>query len=534
MALEKHRVLSIKKFRLVDVNKMAQHLVCRNYGKTCLELSYLAWAVVNYSKRDASNYSAKTHSDTPLLSFFWLNESITPSRFRQAFDQPFTSNNIAISLNEVGLQLSFPQQPFVISATRIGLLAVLFEIIISLAPEKLAFIEETLQSTKEDSVQAIKRISSDLQKQIYQFLSEHLVPAQQQRRFRYINQWLALKGDNSTKTNLLSDEVIFSFWQDAAQDETSPGYKLYASAFNDIIETHQAMRQAKQALALDNARTIGFDIEGGEYSPDVIDKLVFDETSTIQDYAWLCQMPKFLTKAQWHFIEPLIQNQSYINYLPLSFARLIVFGQWQASIVQAKRKSLSSLQEKLTGMPEQSYIDYQKNLIKQSKILSQVMLAITYVFYRQQDSRFLGFILVFLPEELSQQLQKLIKEAVSQLNQTEQTSLDFSSRKLNKILFTQSQNLLKESLEFNRILKTTKTAFNRNNKEGFQHLPDSDNLEPYHDGYDALTRCQRIIQTYTAQLTSHWNVSQDCQSNYCSDVSIFKGMFEKLYGEAND
>ncbi len=538
--------ISDKKFRLADVNKMAQYLVCRNYGKACLELSYLLWAVVNYSTNEPTNDSANdTHSvnrlsNAPLLSFFWLNENITPARFRQAFERPYKSNNVAITLDKVGLHLSFSQQPFVISATRVGLLAVLFEIIMSIAPENLTFIEKSLQGDHDNSVKAIKKLSSDLQKQIYQFLAEHLVPAQQQRRFRYISQWLALKNNNpddnieSANTQLLTDKTILSFWQEAAQDDSSPGYKLYASAFNDIIETHQAIQQAKQAIALDNASSIGFNVEGGEYSPDVIEKLLFDETSTIEDYAWLCQTPKFLTKAQWHFIEPLIQKQPYVKNLPLSFARLTIFSQWQASIVQAKRKSPIILQEKLNEIPEKNYLVYQQQLSKQTEVLTQVIQTIAHIFYHQQDSRYLGCILEFLPKALTAEIRKTVNDTMSRISKTEQISVELSAKKTNKLLFTQSQHLLKQSLEFHRVMQAAKSAFNNNNKEGFQHIPDVESLDTYQDGYDALMRCQSIIQTYLAQLSNFWLTSQDCQLNYGSDVSIFKDMFDRLYGAVND
>jgi hypothetical protein len=442
------------------------------------------------------------------------------------------------------------------------LLAVLFEIIISLAPEKLILIEQTLQSnnkTDKDNEKAIKNLSSDLQKQLYQFLAEHLVPAQQQRRFRYISQWLTLTNSNinpnnlghshlehddlknsdsadSTlaSTHLLTDETILSFWQHAAQDEKSPGYKLYASAFTDIIETHQAMQQAKQALALDNANTIGFNVEGGEYSPDVIETLLFDESPTTEDYAWLCQTPKFLTKSQWRYAEPLIQKQAYVKNLPLSFARLLIFGQWQASIVQAKRKSSVVLQEKLNDTPQQDYLFYQQYLTKHTKVIRQVILSIAHILYSHQDSRYLGCILAFLPKTTTEQIKSTVNEAMSLLSATEQASLDLATEQTNKVLFTKSQTLLRDSFEFTRIMQTAKAAFNSNNKEGFQHLPAVDLLDTYQDGYDALAQCQHIIQVYLAQLSKKWLTTEDCQLNYCSDVSIFKGMFEQLYREAHD
>jgi len=528
--------LSDKKFRLVDVNKIAQYLVCRNYGKACLELSYLAWAVVNYP--------TKTLTKAPLLEFFWVDENITPARFRQAFEQPYQTKNINIGLNKAGLALTFSSQSFVISPTRVGLLAVLLEMIVTLAPEQLTTIEQRLKGTQ--NKQVIKALSSDLQKQIYQFLGEHLIPAQQQRCFRYVSQWLDKNNADESKTNknlastdVLNDETVLFFWQHAALDDTSPGYKLYASAFYGVMETHQAIQQAKQSLALDNASTIGFNTEAGEYSPDVIQEILFSHSSGNQDYSWLCQAPKFLTKAQWGFIEPITQNHPYSTTLALSFARLAVFGQWQAALVQAKRKSPLVVLQKLTDLPQLNYLQYQQRLVTLEQIMTQVIMAISYIFYSHEDSRYLGFSLAFLLQSDAQKIRDWFEQKMQELSQASlttknDTNIGANTEYINKVLFTQSKKLLMKSLELKRVIQASKTAFNANNKEGFQQLPSVDLLDTYQEGYDGISHCQHIVQSYIEKLSSYWLTSNDCETNYCSDISIFKDIFALLYGDVND
>ncbi|MCJ8293946.1 MAG: hypothetical protein MJK15_06020 [Colwellia sp.] len=523
--------LADKKFRLADVNKLAQYLVCRNYGKACLELSYLAWAVVNYPTKSIAN--------APLLEFFWVDESITPARFRQAFEQPYQAETINIALNKSGLALTFPSQSFLISPTRVGLLAVLLEVVVTLAPQQLTTIEQRLKGTHND--QAIKALSSDLQKQIYQFLAEHLIPAQQQRRFRYVSQWLDKRNaeDSSVSTHVLNDETILSFWQYAVLDDTSPGYKLYASAFYGVMDTHQAIQQAKQALALDNAGTIGFNTEAGEYSPDVIQELLFSQSSDIQDYRWLCETPKFLTKAQWGFIESITQHHAYSKILALSFARLAVFGQWQAALVQAKRKSPLIVLQKLADLPQQNYLQYQQKLVTLQQIMTQVIMAISYIFYSHQDSRYLGFSLALMPHSEAKKIRCWFEEKVNALSQAALTTdndsnIGADTKNINKVLFTQSKKILMQSLELKRIIQTSRAAFNANNKEGFQSLPGEELLDIYQDGYDGITHCQHIVQSCIEKLSHSWLTSNDCEVNYCSDVSIFKGIFALLYGDVND
>lgn len=523
--------LSDKKFRFDDVNKVAQYLVCRNYGKACLELSYLAWAVVNYP--------TKTLANAPLLEFFWMDENITPARFRQAFEHPYQTENINVALNKAGLALTFSSQTFIVSPTRVGLLAVLLEIIVTLAPEQLRSIEQRLKGS--DNEQVIKALSSDLQKQIYQFLGEHLIPAQQQRRFRYVSQWLDKKNanENLVSTDVLSDETVLSFWQYAVLDDTSPGYKLYVSAFYGVMDTDQAIKQAKQSLALDNAGTIGFNTDVGEYSPDVIHEILFSHSSENQDYSWLCQAPKFLTKAQWHFIEPLNQHNPYSKTLALSFARLAIFGQWQAALVQAKRKSPLIVRQKLIDLPQQNYSQYQQGLVTLQKVMTEVIMAISYIFYSHQDSRYLGFSLALLPESDGKKIRNWFEEKINTLSQalpTNDNDTDISADRenINTVLFAQSQKLLMQSLALKKIMQASKAAFNANNKAGFQQLPSSHLLDTYQDGYDGLAHCQHIVQLSSEKLSHYWLTPNDCETNYCSDVSIFKDIFALLYGDIND
>jgi hypothetical protein len=523
--------LSDKKFRFADVNKVAQYLVCRNYGKACLELSYLAWAVVNYPTKSITN--------APLLDFFWINEQFTPARFRQAFAQPHQIDTTNIALNKLGLALTFSSQhSFIISPTRVGLLAVLLEMLVTLAPEQLSIIEQRFKGVhNEKAVNVIKAISSDLQKQLYQFLGEHLIPAQEQRRFRYVSQWLdkCNTNENTAHTQLINDETVLSFWQYAAFDETSPGYKLYASALYGVIDTHKAIQQAKDTLALDNAGSIGFNTEAGEYSPDVIQEILFNDSSCHQDYSWLCHTPKYLTKTQWSFIEPLIQHHAYSKTLALSFARLAVFGQWQSALVQAKRKSPMSVLQKLTDLPQQNYLQYQQRLVMLQQVMAQVVMAISDIFYSHQDSRYLGVSLTLMPQADAQKIRHWFERKMQAISQTSfSADTEINTDQINKALFTESQKLLMQSLELKKIIQANKKAFNANNKDGFQHLPSIDLLDTYQEGYDGLAHCQKLVQLCNKQLSHYWLTPNDCEANYRSDTSIFKDIFALLYGEVND
>lgn len=506
--------LTDKKFRVEDVNKVAQYLVCRNYGKACLELSYLCWAVINYPSDKISH--------GPLLEFFWLNENISPKRFRQAFARPHQAIDSSIGISEDHLQLRLKDNKFAISPTRVGVLSVLLELIITNAPQQLALLQDTLAQAQD--VSAIKAVSSELQKQIYQYLSVHLIQAQQQRRFRYITLWL---DKHNHRQPYLNDRVVLEFWQQASVDHTSPGFKLYASALTDMIGVAQALQQAKHAQSLEHSSSIGFDLDAGEYSPDTIDQILFEQVSDQPDVSWLCQSPKFLTKAQWALLEPLYLHQGQIPLLSLSFVRLAVFGQWQSSLVQAKRKSSDLLRQKLNELPSQTYTEFYGQLVQHKKVMLEVVAAIIHIFYSHQDLRYLGLAIAQLPSAAADEIKRLMRQSL-----TRQTRLQGGSK--NEVVFAQSKKIIEQSILFQQLMQSAVQAFKANNKTGFKLMPAVNELDEYQEGHDALCDCLKIIATLTKQLKKTWSNTTTSAEIYSVELDIFKHQFAEIYQDEAD
>lgn len=504
-----------KKFRREDVNKLAQYLVCRNYGKLCLELSYLMWAIVNSP--------TNKQSTSPLLEYFWLNEAITPQRFRHEFSLLLKEQNQHISLNKEGLLIVIESNEFTISPTRVGVLAVLMEFLTTLAPQQLASCEDALREQHDDKV--IKTLSSELQKQIYNYLSEHLIPAQQQRRFRYVSQWLDEQQINQgiDVEQLLTDDAILAFWQFACFDDSSPGYKLYSSALSDFIDVNSALRQVGSALSMEHSISLGFDKESGEYSPESLEQIAFDQQGSFEDYSWLCSNPKFLTKSQWKFLQPLIDNRHIAEKITLSIMRLVIFGQRQAELVQAKRKSQSLLNERIDAPFNDDYASYKENLLNHRQVMKKVVLAVAHIFYVNRDSRFLGVAITCFSSAGRAQLKELMKAKVD--------DLDAGINKADDVLYRVSQELAIQFPEMKQLLSLAKKYFAANNKEGFQTIPEQEELDDYFIGFEALEACINDIDSFEEYFENKWSNNSQWQVNFASDASIFKSMFEKIYGD---
>lgn len=483
------------KYRKEDVNRVAQYLVCRNYGKACLELSYMCWGVINYE--------AHQQQKSPLVDFFWLNENISPARLKAAFalaDKPSTV--VVLGPHNLSMQLA---KPFEITLSRVRLLATLLEFIVSVNPALIQYIEASLHNAQEA---AIKSLSSELQKHIYQFLTKHIDAAQTQRRYRYVANWL----DHQAEQQGVSDEGVFAFWCHASTDDNSPGHKLYATALLDIIATDQALIQAQLLFEAQHGSSIGYDSELGELSPESIHQSVFEEADSQSELAFLADLPKCLTKQQWELVQPLVQGQAYFRRLPWSFVRLAVMGQWQAKLVQAKRQSLALVQQKMREPIEYNYQDYVQSLKQQPLLYRSVLLAITHIFYTLQDPRFMGILFSLLPPDTVATVKETLLSKIT-------NNID--------AVFALTQQTCEQLPEGRELIQQAAAAFKGNNKQGFKSLPAGEELERYQLGAEGVQRCQQLIKQFVQAL----NVtdSRAIEQNFDSDVSIFKQVFEHLY-----
>ena len=197
------------KFVPADTDKVAQDIVCRNYANGCLRLSYLLAAVLAASSASQQRHSA-------LLQTFWLDEMVSPKRFRTFFSDVCIPN---LSFEDPLLKLKFNHEQFDISATQVGYLAALLEFLVNVIP---AVIDKAEQQLHLWDSKSIKSFASWLQKSLYEFLDAHLSTAQQMRRIRFMADWLA-KNDLE-----LSDQAVLSFWlQVADSEDDSLGFKRF-------------------------------------------------------------------------------------------------------------------------------------------------------------------------------------------------------------------------------------------------------------------------------------------------------------------
>ena len=492
------------KYYAKDVAQISQDIICRNYGSVCYELSFLCWAVVNNP-----DYSSPSYSSSSLLSFFWLEENIQPKRFRQAFSQPIQTASGKVCMGEDYLQLHIGDMEFAISPTRVGVLAVMLEFIVSIEPAQLSNIEELLLDANE---QTIKQLSSQLQKLIYRYLKEHIPEASTQERFRAISGWLKQHDLTAQK---LTDQDVLNFW---LNPPAQPSYIKYSTVLDDLLDAITAIEVVDNTFNAQYALSLGNDKEQGEVNADWIQNTIFEQADTTADLSWLCQSPKFLTLAQFQPMKSLLSHGKLARQLPLSFLRLAIFGAWQSVLVQAKRKSSEVLAAKLKQSPERHYHQYTAELSDTEFNCKQVLQVIAHIFYSLNNPLFVGIMLKQMPTDVQQALKIWMRAQIADSIESEDN------------IFLQLQQWLSQHPQAQTWLTEAANIFKNNNKDGFKKLPSVAQLDIYQDGSEALDHCQELVARYLLVITELNNQNTPLAEIYRSDLCIFSNRFKQIYG----
>ena len=483
------------KYHGKDIEQISQNIVCRNYGSVCYELSFLCWAVVNQPQ-----YTSFSDSSSPLLTFFWIEENIQPKRFRQAFRQPIQTTSGNICMGEDYLQLTIGDIDFAISPTRIGVLAVMLELIASIEPTQLSKIETLLLDADE---QGIKKVSSHLQKLIYSYLKEHMPEASTQGRFRAISGWLK---QHNLAAQTLTDQGVLNFW---LNPPAQPSYIKYSTVLDDLLDAITAMEVVENTFNGEYALSLGSNTEQGEVDADWVQTTVFEQADNHEDLSGLCQSPKFLTLAQYQPMSPLLSHGKLARQLPLSFLRLSIFGGWQSVLVQAKRKSSQVLTDKLQQTPNRQYLDYVAELNDSESQCKQVQQVIAHIFYSLNTPLFVGIMLKQMPTNLQQTLKIWMRAQIADTTESEEP------------LFLHVQQWLSQHPKAQEWLTEAATLFKNNNKEGFKKLPSVTELDIY---------CQESVARYLLVITKLNDKNTQLAEIYRSDLCIFSDRFKQIYG----
>lgn len=502
-----------------DVRELAKHLCCRNYGFLCWELLHLYWAVVHAypSFRGQNSW----------LNFFWIERPFSAKTFRSAFSQGASWQGGEVKMESEALSIVIGPAKFAISPTRISLLATFNEFLLSVDSGLIqGFQTELIHS----DINKVKQLSNQLQTVLYEFLKTHIPVAQQQTRFRYFENWL--KNADLSPENV-NDGDIFQFWVRASEDPDAESYKRFHTAFFDVLDSLTAFKVVDSQNGAAYAQTIGGDFQKGELdagdwqesfatdssnemSVSNLANLAFEDVDENFDVNSLSKTPKCLSQNE---ISAMLYPMTYSVYAGrflLSFLRLYVFDKWQAVIIQAMRKSKSSVYEKLQQPPSDTYGTYLQLLdsCNESLVFSRDCLLHILLQIEPKDAC----------SELLQGLSKSTLADIALWMHESDTQSDMNHL---------AKKLIMGFPEFRRAVENCEIAYRKNNKAGFKQLTEAIDPEIYLETLNKVNKTTAKLDSFRLKIKQFLIDDLSLETKFSSDVCIFTSRFNSLYGDNN-
>lgn len=509
-----------QKFSQAAVEKLAMHLVCRHYGNLCYELSHLNWCIV-HGKGLASN------SVNDLLSFYWVDSGHQPRACTAFFEKIFASvdnanmhfqskqlevfEKASFSVNGKHIHIAIYEHQFTVNVKRVNLLACLMEWLVHCIPNLLSLIDTSL---KGKGLNGIKELSSELQKQIYQYLSNHLPPAKLQQRYRKLSTWY----QNKT----LSDDNLLKFWLAHHDIE---GFVKYSGTVYDTFAYAEASELAKTQKSLLYAKASN-ELVSTETNADNI----FDELNPYFDYyaehsfsfarEYFEEPVKALAKKQLDLVSLCIEYPNIAPRFSLSVFRSAVFGKYQHQVIQALRSN--KMQEQWPSL-QSDYRAFKEQIVQVIALNQQSLLAIAYIQLRHASVHCADLINqlskeLFKFSELPQCLIELLAPEMRKAN-TQEGTLDLATLK----------NMQSQASVIEIFCDEIQHAFKLINRQGFTPKSIASD-EDYVRLSEKLLDLNKVIKQTLANFSKQ---KLDVEANFEADRSILLDEFKKIHSQSN-
>lgn len=520
------------KFSNKVVDAVARDLLSRNYKTRCWELAHFLSAIVHGYQDDTG---------APLLCFFWVDEVVTPARFRQAFAG---SNSSQVLLGEQFLTLTYEQKSFDISPSRADELAAWMELLVAIDPEVLKRAEQALQALTEE---AIRGFANALQSMLYAYLSNHMQPAQQEKRFAALWAWLTGE-ERAAKDMVLSDDLIVACWVDLARDDIelarhgkeALGFRRYRSVVDDMLALRKAFQMAEARRGIEASVSIGEGREEGEVSLDTLSEVWEAVEERDDNYSWLSETPKFLTGRTLETLGALLTFGPVAKEWPLTLQRYDVFGDWQAQLIQAVRNQ-ADVDSALAAGPGVDYVEHIQSISDLDETLDTAFAAGLHILLALQTSEALEWVMEMLSPGDVQVLRAQLPFDEAEFERVmdddlleegeQQALIEAVQANCVAAFYDRLPQLRLQAPSLNQLVDGAKSAFKAVNRAGFKVLPDQSAVGEYVRGMVGVAEIQQRKRTVFA--TRAWDKSI-AGENFFADVSIFSDVFRELHGGGSE
>lgn len=508
---------SIAESRRSDGNERYMENSCKNLQKLvlCRNINTSLWRLANLLAAVEAT-QPRGVADLATVSFFWYDERITPGRFQEAFSKPLTAGDLETHWEDDGLHIRYGDgSVFVIPRSNINYLAALLEFV--------WFIDTGLEGKLKElrdrpTAKAVEGLSKRLQSRMNAYLNEHTQPLQQQRKGRYLLQWLAAQPDARQAS---TDELVLRFWRSQA-NATEFEFKL----FNTVVQAFQTLSSALQVgrdvlAGEDYSLSIGANVEAGEIDLDRLDAHFDELLVETSKLSKLAQPPlddiKFLTAKDAKFVAHIDAAGAQRTKVPLSLMRSACFGAQQVVIGQNIRKKRHDMLPGLIGCSDtEPYSNYIDRIGDFARKLDVTRLCVLHILLELEHEEAMAHLVQRLSTDGQASFARLLNQDAEHVD-------------LSRIRKTLPRIAL-QLPELNDLLRSARLAFEKTNRHGLANMPDPVAANAYADGANVLEELAATLDSYRAAVTRAVEPYGGLESVFSADLKRFREVFALLYG----
>lgn len=343
------------------LSEVAAAVAGRTYGGILLELCHLV--------RAASLVTPGSFRARGFEWLFWGVETARRHAFRAAFEDVDVGSPTQVSVQDDAVVLAYPRTTFAVRYGRMPTLAAMMEFLVS----TLGYRDVVRSVGSLASVSATPRTVADaaneLSRRVYAVLGEHLLSAQELRRFDTMTAYLErIHGPDFTE-DVIDDAVLLQFWLATAVDADQGDFRGYRTTWRAFLRLIRVLAESVDLAGVDdaiemdpamadrNAETVVFGVEGD----NPLDALGDLPAASV----------KALSKRDVRLLEMPVGDPGGVRRLPLSYLRAVCFGALQGRLSQALRRTVDDAE--LTALVAQAnVVGYEEHLALLDDAGSQV------------------------------------------------------------------------------------------------------------------------------------------------------------------
>ena len=520
--IQETTVDDIDKYTEKTCRELARLIVCRTYASAIHELCHLVVMAIHGGSFD-HRYETLFFSSGPARG----------SGFRGYFSD-FQDQHVSVHIGNPEVTIAYADKPFSITYARMPLLSALMEFLMTsigygelddaLAP----LLIEGLPKQKQ-----VSDVANDLSKRLYAYLGDHLPPAQEQRKSQSFLRYISDRASEELTTQAIDDETLLDYWtQNSSQntDEQGVDVKTYRSVFRMAAHLTRVLRYAEDQYKMNGALPIGIDSESGEVDPSDLESALAEIEVDCHPLDKLNDVVnagiKMTNKREMDILHEALHGDEVGSALPRSILRNAVFGDAQASLIQALRqKKGASLEAEIAQIPDD---DYQIRLVQYKRMLDhldQMLLASFHVLARAGNATAATIALALRPEID-------ISELVAETDEPDWSDSNVVSFRAESALAHFFDRLADDpTSDLGQLAAQAQKAFKGVSRQGFSHtdINHEDVVSHFATGATILVALKKDLVHFLSQHTA--NIDWDQLISV--DTPVFQSQFTTLYGGNN-